>query len=209
MESAPNILVMTHQFYSDAFTHLLYVVLGFLGFAGVIFPYLLQRQNTKELKAENSESLKKTENELKGKIEELVRNVMESEKKSIEDQLTAFKKKISDSSYRAQGGIHFVQARDLHQRAHFTEAADSYASAVVLLAKANDELNLQRAIELLLDVFPNVFQPQIKTVPDFEKNFNALISILTDKNENSRYTDRINKLKHAYKVAQERQPKSS
>lgn len=193
MDSTLVILEKVNQFYSSSFGQLVSITIGLLAFVGVIVPMLITFYQNRQFKQEQDYILRKLEestSELFKHIETEVSRKFESEKEKRVKEMAELREELLKEASKSKGGAFFIQANLQLDSADITNAIESYIYAIQNFMRAEDELNLQRALKrLTYDCLPKAWNTIFQRWGDYEKDIKSIADELGKRNNNGRYTD--------------------
>ncbi|WFC12715.1 hypothetical protein [Aeromonas salmonicida] len=208
MNDTLTILEKLNQFYSSSFSHLVTITTGLLAFVGVVVPILITFYQNRQFKQEQSHIFKALEEnklELVKHIENEVSRIFELEKKKIGKEIAMLRDELIKESQQSKGGAFFIQANSLFERSKFSRSIESYINAIQCFINADDELNLQRASNMLLErCLPKTWKGDFECGSNYEDKIKDVTVRLGKINVNGRYTDLINKFSNSLDSALKR-----
>ncbi|MDN6869089.1 hypothetical protein QO202_13795 [Aeromonas caviae] len=193
MDETIIILEKVNQFYSSSFNTLVSFTIGLLAFVGVIIPALITFYQNKQFKQEQNHILGKLDESklefvsyIDLQIVEKFKSEQEKRNKEIED----LRAELIKESLQAKGGCFFIQANVRLGNNETMNAMESYIDAIDCFIRAEDEMNLQRALNTLTsECFPKASKEMFIRWHDLEGKVRKIVERLDDINKNGRYAD--------------------
>lgn len=209
MDNSLKILESVNQFYSQSFSQLINITVAVLAFVGIVIPILiaLYQKRIFNLEHKNIESSihEKLKEEYQEKVN-LIRNEFKEREDFYEKRIKEIEKKIASDLAHAKGGIFQVQANAQLKDKAYSLACESYIDAALLQIDSEDNLNLQRSLNQMIDsCFPKLFANEFSEDSNLVVMFKKLIERLNKYNSKGQYSDQIQDLKRAYQNASTRQ----
>ena len=210
MKETLEILEKVNAFYSASFDQLLIIVFGVIGFVGVILPLFITYYQSRQINIEKNALENYMKNLMSielGKEKEILNTALEENKLELSKALEKNKEELKEQIQSARGGAFLIQANAEYDKGNFNSSIKSCIFAISSFIKANDENNLQRTLENLVEKnLPFSDKNIINEIPGIEEKCNLICEKLSSLNENGRYTGEIERLKSAIKRTLEREP---
>lgn len=208
MEGMNEILQMVHEFYSDAFGQLITITIAIMAFVGGVIPIAITMYQNKQFKLSKEEVKKQIEKEINTAKRQLLVTVKASVKSEINriDKLsTALEEMIDKKFEEVEAGVFHIQGSYLLNKKDYVGALESFLDAAIGYREGQDEQNMQRVIESILEsCFPMITKDNHNKERDLEDKTKTLIDGLDSCDENGRYTDTIQELRQKLKESKDR-----
>ncbi len=197
-----DIIYRIDQLYDTAWNHLIVLITVLTLFIGVIIPLLIQWAQRRFFKLE-AQSI---ENELRSHVDLNIKSKLEKE---IEEKFETLDQRINtelDKKYnRLEGGILMAQGHTFFANKAYLNALDNYLLASSSSLTANDELNLQRSLNMAVECLTKISSNDLEVEEEQETSFTNLIKKLKENNDQGRYDDYIRNLRRSYKKVKKEQ----
>jgi hypothetical protein len=209
-----QVLEKVNSFYSNAFSQLLTLTIAVLAVAGVILPIVVQiiqtrtfRTEQKSLQTQISTELGAVRSELLAVIEGKFETEKGSFKKLLDEHKATIDAKLNEQVLVAKGGTFFVQGKLLLNQNDYDAAAADYVTAARFLLEGQDDMNGQRALNILeRNCLPQLNRESFeKDDLELDELFQGLLEILEEKNMNSRFSDTIGSIRSGLSKAKKRE----
>jgi len=198
-----EIINAVSAFYEIAWSRLLW----FVGVGGavivIILPIIAQyvqrrmfRTRELKIKAELTDQIHK-------ELEKRFSESLASEAKKLDAKIVSLEKSIESEVAGALAGVFFVQAKVCVDKKEYPGAVDSFCRAAKKSLTANDQTNLQRALNYLNEIVPRLNAKDLE-LPLLKENVESLLEILAKANTGGRYTLYIENLKYEYANVQKK-----
>jgi len=202
------ILERINTFYNTAWSQLVTFTFALLALVGGLIPLLISYYQNKQFKREQ-DALKKDINtevvRVKGElIVDLEKKIEDNEKNWLE-KLEELQKKYEKQFSIAEGRAFHVQAGSSVDEKRYRLACEDYVISAKSYIKGEDELNLQRALNAIINTcLPNVTAKELEDNSDLSDGLETLLSALKEADINGRYTDRIKAIRTAMNNARKK-----
>jgi hypothetical protein len=181
------LLSQVQGFYDSAWTKLLFVVVGGFAFGGVIFPFVLQRLQSKSFAKES-----------KGRIEEAIARL----EKQFDERIASEVVRIKRDGDLTLGAVNLVQAQINFANGDKSGAASAYAVAAFFFLTNEHYHYLPIAIEgVKKSLVDGVNKTNVSVTTEA---VDRLILALSDKKQNGRYDSEVEQIKTLWNTAKEK-----
>lgn len=211
MSAEMEILNAVNSFYNDAFNRLLSYTIAIIALVGVLLPLVATLFQWRTLKSEKEvlersiiEEVSRTSSTISSEVEKQVTAAMAIKEAALVARMNARIEVLEARAQQAQAGLFHLQGNvQLRSEFHAIACMD-FCRATTLYLSANDELNLQRTLRLLIvDSLPHITGTEFLEF-DIDSSLQELIDCLSNANTNARYTDAIRDIRSELKKARDR-----
>ncbi|NVK36593.1 MAG: hypothetical protein HWE18_01590 [Gammaproteobacteria bacterium] len=206
MEETLKILESVNNFYSESFSQLITITVAVLAFSGVVMPALLNMYQRRLFKLEHKAIEDGLESKLKDSVESEVESVrLEYQKKErqFERRMEELEKKLVKEIENAKGGALHIQGNSDLKNKNLIAALHSFIDSGWCYMRCEDNLNLQRVLDLILHECLSKFDKEdVNQESLVFSEFEEFIGGLKEHDHSRVYTDKIRNIERAYSLVQ-------
>jgi hypothetical protein len=211
-----EILNNLNSIYSGAFSNLITITVAIIAFVGVAIPIAITYYQNRQLKieAEHLENkidhkLIRVRDELERLINEKVSSEILSQTNLVKAELLTLKEEVKKHRNLALASAMHVQGNFSLDKGSMPAGIHSMQVAAHAYLKCGDEMNLRRAINVLMSAYDKADDSIFDPLFEIAESFNKLTEALTEENTNGKYSDSIRELKAKHILCKNRSPGSA
>lgn len=202
-----EIINAVRSFYEVAWNQLIWVLAVAGGIVVILIPtftYLVQRRMFKVEEENIRRGLQADVASIRTDVLASIDTKYAEALEQLKAEGTAIEQRMEKKVARAMGAVNFIQAINDLDRSRCGSAAESFVDSAEHYLIADDQVNLQRTLRLLTTkCLPELDQDDLE---DWQLNarVDQLVEALKKENVSDRYTDHIDGLNAALKIATKR-----
>lgn len=198
---------------NSLYSNLVSYTVGLILVIGALIPLIISYLQQRQFKAEQEAIRNQISNEVKLRTDSMEEELQEKFKRMLTNELNAYKLEAAERLKEIERDVYAAQAGAYHVQANANEDSPvicigSCADALLLYFQANSERNIRSILAILENNIEKLSKDDFEANEDLKENIDAMLKLLTDNNQNGRYSIDLEDLKRAYSVARKREKAS-